>query len=92
MKLMKLMNNVAVVVVLVVFVTSLCINNTFAAGGGVTPAGSVDPGKHFHPKGKMPSKHTRKIFDEARANLPFSDKQDFEENKKGFIAAPTYKK
>ena len=59
------------------------------------PAGSVladQAGKHFHPKGKMPSKHTLKIFDQARATLPFSDTQDFDEQKKGFIAAPKYKK
>jgi len=53
---------------------------------------SVDPGKHFHPKGKMPSEYTKKIFEEARANLPFSDRQDFEEEEKGFIAAPKSKK
>ena len=41
---------------------------------------------HFHPKGKAPSEHTLKIFEEARANLPFSDRQDFEEWERGFIA------
>ncbi len=49
-------------------------------------------GKHFHPKGKMPSKYTQEIFEQARSSLPFSDKQDFEEQKKGFIAAPKSKK
>ncbi len=53
---------------------------------------SVEPGKHFHPKGKMPSEYTKKIFEEARAKLPFSDKQDFEEEERGFIAAPKSKK
>jgi len=53
---------------------------------------SIEPGEHFHPKGKMPSKHTQKIFEEARAKLPFSDKQDFEEEERGFIAAPKSKK
>jgi len=43
---------------------------------------------HFHPKGKLPSKHTIKILEEARSRLPFSDTRDFEEEKKGFIAAP----
>ena len=43
---------------------------------------------HFHPKGKLPSVHTLKILEEARTTLPFSDKRDFEEEKKGFIAAP----
>ena len=44
--------------------------------------------QHFHPKGKPPSEHTKKIFEEARPQLPFSDKQDFEEYQKGFIARP----
>jgi alkyl sulfatase BDS1-like metallo-beta-lactamase superfamily hydrolase len=48
--------------------------------------------KHFHPKGKPPSTHTLKIFEDARASLPFSDTQDFDEQSKGFIAAPDYMK
>jgi alkyl sulfatase BDS1-like metallo-beta-lactamase superfamily hydrolase len=49
-------------------------------------------GKHFHPKGKPPSKHTLKILEAAKADLPFSDARDFEEADKGFIAAPKSKK
>ena len=41
---------------------------------------------HFHPKGKEPSEHTLKVFEEARESLPFSDRQDFEEWERGFIA------
>ena len=48
--------------------------------------------EHFHPKGKPPSEHTKKVLEQARATLPFTDKRDFKEQKKGFIAAPTYKK
>ena len=47
---------------------------------------------HFHPKGKAPSEHTKRVLEEARATLPFSDKRDFEEYKKGFIAAPESRK
>jgi len=47
--------------------------------------------KHFHPKGKMPSKYTIEAQQNQRASLPFSDKRDFEEAKRGFIAAPDYK-
>jgi alkyl sulfatase BDS1-like metallo-beta-lactamase superfamily hydrolase len=47
--------------------------------------------KHFHPKGKMPSKYTVDLQNEHRQTLPFEDKRDFEEQKKGFIAAPGYK-
>jgi alkyl sulfatase BDS1-like metallo-beta-lactamase superfamily hydrolase len=48
--------------------------------------------EHYHPKGKMPSKHTIAVIEQARSALPFSDKRDFEEQKKGFIAAPSYMK
>ncbi len=47
---------------------------------------------HFHPKGKAPSEHTKKVLEQARAGLPVADNRDFEEYKKGFIAAPTSKK
>jgi alkyl sulfatase BDS1-like metallo-beta-lactamase superfamily hydrolase len=64
----------------------------FAAGGGgaVTDPGAME-GKHFHPKGKMPSKFTVELQNKWRQSLPFDDKRDFEEHKKGFIAAPDYK-
>ena len=52
---------------------------------GVAPVadGETD---HFHPKGKPPSEHTLKIFEEARQTLPLSDRRDFEEWERGFIA------
>ena len=46
------------------------------------------PEGHFDPKGKAPSKHTIAVLEEARASLPFADKRDFDEQKKGFMAAP----
>ena len=47
--------------------------------------------KHFHPKGKMPSKYTIEKQQALRKTLPFEDKQDFEEARRGFIAAPPYR-
>lgn len=47
--------------------------------------------EHFHPLGKAPSKYTIELRDNLKATLPFDDKRDFEEAKKGFIAAPPYK-
>jgi alkyl sulfatase BDS1-like metallo-beta-lactamase superfamily hydrolase len=47
--------------------------------------------QHFHPKGNAPSKFTIELQQGLRATLPFEDQRDFEEAKKGFIAAPTYK-
>jgi alkyl sulfatase BDS1-like metallo-beta-lactamase superfamily hydrolase len=64
----------------------------FAAGGGdvLTDPGAME-GKHFHPKGKMPSKYTVEKQNELRQTMPFGDKKDFEEQRKGFIAAPEFK-
>ncbi len=61
-----------------------------AAGKGYTSAGGAPADRHFHPKGKPPSKHTLEVLKQAKATLPFSDKRDFEEEKKGFIAAPDF--
>jgi linear primary-alkylsulfatase len=61
-----------------------------SAGGVVADPGAV-AGKHFDPKGKMPSRFTIELQNGLRKTLPFEDKRDFEEAKKGLIAAPSYK-
>ena len=61
----------------------------FASGGGAVV--TADPSKHFDPKGKPPSSFTIELQNGLRKTLPFQDKRDFEEAKKGFIAAPAYK-
>ena len=75
-------------------VWALCISiaSAYAAGGGaiVADPGAMN-GKHFDPKGKYPSSYTIKLQEMARKSLPFEDTTDFEEAKKGFIAAPPYK-
>lgn len=54
---------------------------------GQAHAQQAGPAKgHFHPKGKAPSKFTLEVLKSAKAKLPFGDKRDFEEQKKGFIA------
>jgi alkyl sulfatase BDS1-like metallo-beta-lactamase superfamily hydrolase len=63
---------------------------------GCSPADNPAPAEtaefgHFHPKGKPPSEHTKKILSEAREGLPFDDDRDFEEYSRGFIAAPDYR-
>jgi alkyl sulfatase BDS1-like metallo-beta-lactamase superfamily hydrolase len=65
------------------------VNGAFGAGGGSVV--TADPTKHFDPKGKPPSKFTVELQNGLRKTLPFEDKRDFEENKRGFIAAPEYK-
>lgn len=46
---------------------------------------------HFSPKGKLPSAYTIEAQKHQREILPFSDRQDFAEADRGFIAAPKYK-
>lgn len=62
-----------------------------AGGGGVLSDAGAKEGKHFDKKGKYPSVFTKKLWQQNQQTLPFSDKKDFEEAKKGFIAAPKYK-
>ncbi|RBW58420.1 alkyl/aryl-sulfatase [Phaeobacter gallaeciensis] len=65
------------------------LSPAFAAGGGEVI--TSDPSKHFDAKGNPPSEFTIELQEGRRKNLPFEDKRDFEEAKKGFIAAPDYK-
>lgn len=74
----------------ITLITSVLVHTSaFTAGGGsITVA---DPAKHFDAKGKMPSQFTVELQNGLRKSLPFEDKRDFDEAKKGFIAAPKYK-
>jgi alkyl sulfatase BDS1-like metallo-beta-lactamase superfamily hydrolase len=51
----------------------------------------IAPG-HFHAKGKAPSSFTIEAQRQQRLILPFSDRRDFDEADKGFIAAPDYRR
>ncbi len=62
-----------------------------ASPGGVLADPGAVAGEHFDPKGKVPSKFTIELQNGFRKTLPFEDKREFEEAKKGFIAAPPYK-
>ena len=75
------------------FLVTICLGTAaLAAGGGADMAATAAPDRHFDPKGKPPSEHTMKVLSQARKTLPFSDKRDFEEEARGFIAAPESKK
>ncbi|MFD0980106.1 alkyl/aryl-sulfatase [Tropicimonas aquimaris] len=41
---------------------------------------------HFHPKGKAPSEHTKRVIFEAKTSLPFDDTRDLDEQARGLIA------
>jgi alkyl sulfatase BDS1-like metallo-beta-lactamase superfamily hydrolase len=62
-----------------------------------TPGASLVPAdqgasalEHFDPKGQPPSTFTLELRNGVKANLPFADKRDFDEAKRGFIAEPPY--
>ena len=70
------------------------VGTAFAVAGHLvlneSPAQAQEPVPlkgHFHPKGKAPSKFTLDVLKQAKANLPFADKRDFEEQQRGLIAA-----
>ena len=69
----------------------MCAGIAFAAGGGgvVADPGAMQ-GKHFDSKGKAPSSYTVELQNGLRKTLPFQDKRDFEESKRGFIACLLY--
>jgi alkyl sulfatase BDS1-like metallo-beta-lactamase superfamily hydrolase len=69
--------------------STLFATAVFAAGGGEVV--KSDPTKPFDAKGKEPSTFTIELQNGLRKSLPFEDKRDFEEAKRGFIAAPPYK-
>jgi len=75
---------------------AICIPLALNTGAAVAQAPGVQPAPasigHFDPQGKPPSTFTLEIRDRLKAELPFADKRDFDEAKKGFIAAPPYKK
>ncbi len=75
------------------------IQSVPAAGAAFAVAGSfvleenpahaqqIDPLQgHFHLQGKAPSKFTLEVLKQAKATLPFADKRDLEEQKKGLVA------
>ncbi len=70
----------------VIVVMSAMSTVAMAAGGGGGEIQYADPTQHFHPKGKPPSEHTLAVLNAARESMPFEDKRDFDEARKGFIA------
>lgn len=54
-------------------------------------ARAAETSAHFDPQGQEPSKFTLELREGLKAELPFADKRDFDEAKKGFIAAPPFK-
>jgi alkyl sulfatase BDS1-like metallo-beta-lactamase superfamily hydrolase len=74
---------------------ALCAPLVFNAGAAHAQGAAVGnpPAqvKHFDPNGNPPSTFTLELRKGITATLPFSDKRDYDEAKKGFIAEPPYK-
>lgn len=51
----------------------------------------AETGLPFIADSKPASIHTKRIIEKLRASLPFTDQRDFEEQQRGFLAAPAYK-
>ena len=67
--------------------TAFAVAGHLVVGEGSARADQEAPLKgHFHPKGKAPSKFTMEVLNKSKSKLPFADKRDFEEQKRGFIA------
>ncbi|HDH16691.1 MAG TPA: MBL fold metallo-hydrolase, partial [Gammaproteobacteria bacterium] len=76
---MKISSSIAIgMCTVLAFITSIAVANSSTS-------------THFDSKGKLPSKYTIEYQKNLRLSLPFEDRQDFEEMKKGFIAAPKYR-
>jgi len=72
------------------FALAMVTGTAGAQGAAVThPPAKVE---HFDPKGKPPSTFTLEVRKGLVATLPFADKRDFDEARKGFIAEPPYRK
>jgi alkyl sulfatase BDS1-like metallo-beta-lactamase superfamily hydrolase len=56
------------------------------------PAEGASPPQHFDKLGKPPSTFTLELRNGLKAKLPFDDKRDYDEAKRGFIAEPPYTK
>lgn len=55
------------------------------------PALAQPAAAHFDGKGALPSPYTQALQAELRQSLPFEDERDFDESRRGFIAAPNYR-
>ncbi len=63
-----------------------------AVGAGSAYAQTATAPAHFDAKGNLPSTYTIELRKSISATLPFEDKRDFDEAKKGFIAEPPFTK
>ena len=82
------MKNFHLILIIVFFLTALGCSQNNNTQPERTQKHAED---HFDQKGNLPSDFTIKKWEALKTTLPFEDKKDFEEQKKGFIASPDYK-
>jgi alkyl sulfatase BDS1-like metallo-beta-lactamase superfamily hydrolase len=83
---------IAVACTAVAMLAPLAVNADAAQAQGAGVGNPPAELKHFDSNGKPPSTFTLELRKGVTATLPFSDKRDFDEAKKGFIAEPPYRK
>jgi alkyl sulfatase BDS1-like metallo-beta-lactamase superfamily hydrolase len=83
---------IAVACAAVAMLAPLAVNADAAQAQGAGVGNPPAELKHFDSNGKPPSTFTLELRKGVTATLPFSDKRDFDEAKKGFIAEPPYRK
>jgi len=81
----------SLVILTAIFLGAASATAIAAGGGSVNADPGAAKGVHFDPKGKIPSAQTLEVIERYRNSMPFEDTRDFEEAKRGFIAAPDYK-
>jgi linear primary-alkylsulfatase len=70
---------------------AVAVSTAVLGAVGTTPEPAASSSGHFHPKGQQPSQYTVARQAALRASLPFEDQRDFEESRRGFVAAPAYR-
>jgi len=88
---MKLFGNLTLALSIAFAGSAMTIVHAAGGGGAIVTNPGAAEGKHFDPLGKPASKFTLELRNGQKASLPFADKRDFDEAKKGFIAEPPYK-
>lgn len=64
---------------------------TSSESSQTSESSKLKSGNHFDKKGLDPSSFTIAKWEELKSTMPFDDKRDFEEAKKGFLAEPSYR-
>ena len=93
MKPLTLVRKVGLPSLLLLLLTHPLLAQTPTPGASLIPPDSgASVAQHFDSLGKPPSTFTLELRNGFKVQLPFADKRDYDEAKRGFIAEPPYTK